>query len=125
MPLETAADRAAFVDVEAFGMTATYIAANQAAVTLAGIFDAPFVRIDAAGSVPRTGRAATFCCRAADLPSGAAQGDGLRLEAADLPAGAYDAADPFIGTLYYAVRELQPDGTGMVLLELEQAQLPL
>lgn len=104
MPVESDADRAAFLDPGEFGATGSYTPAGGAAVGLDGILDAPWLRIEGVAEAPITSASPSFLCRAADLPDGAAQGDAFAL-----------------GGVTYAVRELRPDGTGMVLLDLERS----
>lgn len=102
MPVEDAADRAVFVDPDEFGGTITSWAGST--VSIAGIFDAPWMRIEGVAAVPLTSARTTFTCASSDLPPGAAQGD-----------------DVVVGSASYKVRELQPDGTGMVTLDLDKA----
>lgn len=105
MPVESAADRAAFVNADEFGTSAVYRPADADAVTLNGVFDEPTEqRFDGPGinvGVP------TFLVRTADLPEEAAPGD-------------HTADRITIGARTFAPREQAPDGTGMTLLTLEE-----
>lgn len=111
MPVETADDRAAFLNEDEFGASASYTAEGLAAVTIAGIYDDAYFRIvqDFVGGVASAQPA--FLCRSADLPATAAQGDALEI------------TDPLTGDVTsYIVDDLQPDGTGMTRLVLTLAE---
>jgi len=101
MAVESAADRAIFLDVDDFGTAATYTPSGGSAATVNGIFDNDFVEVDTGGSVSFAQQQATFMCRTADV-SAAAEGDSL-----------------VIGGETYIIRIVQPDGTGMTNLILE------
>lgn len=98
MPVESAADRLAFLDTDEHGVTATWGAAS-----VPGIFDNEFTAIDGLGlpvavdsAMPR------FTCRTADV-------DGIT------------GGDPVtINGTGYTVRSVQPDGTGMTVLVLSE-----
>lgn len=98
MPVETADDRAVFLNTYEFGVTATFTGLSGAP-TIDGIFDDPSALANA--NVMSTDP--FFRCRTADIPSGA--GDGTRLQV--------NATD-------YTIRNLEPDGTGMTVLQLEK-----
>ncbi|MCA1381296.1 hypothetical protein [Bradyrhizobium sp. BRP23] len=105
MPIETDADRLAFLDADEFGAEGVYTPAGGIASELfPGIFDRPTIATalnDAASLDVRP----TFLCRQADLPA-AADGDaGDQLAVAG------------IGT--FEVTSIEPDGQGMALLRLE------
>ena len=51
MAVESAADRAIFLDVDDFGTAATYTPSGGSAATVNGIFDNDFVEVDAGGGV--------------------------------------------------------------------------
>jgi hypothetical protein len=110
MPVETAADRAAFVSIADFGVAASYTHGATTA-TVAGIFDATAALVadgdglggDFAGPGVLTSRPA-LTVTAASLPAGAGEGDAVTVEGVD-----------------YQVAEFRPDGTGMVVLILEKA----
>lgn len=103
MPVETDADRALFVDTDAFGATAVWTSAGGS-VSLAAIFDAdyqllstPFLDGGAEGSSPQ------IQCRSGDLPADHAQGDHVA-----------------IGGVTYRAVEIKPDGTGMTIVRLQE-----
>lgn len=105
MAVESAADRAAFVNAEEFGVTATYTPGVGSAVTLSGVFDEPTEqRFDGPGldvSMP------TLLVRTADLPGSIAPGE----RTGDIVT---------IGARNFEPRTAEPDGTGMTLLRLEE-----
>ena len=107
MPVESAADRAAFFDTDAFGQAAEYRPKVGPSVAVDGIYDVQYVDIlDGETGAPIEGRRRTFQCRTADLPADAAHGDRL-----------------VIGTAHYTIRGRQPDGDGVTLLVLEEVDL--
>lgn len=101
MALDTASDRAAML--ADFGTTAIWSHGGTVA-TLTGIFDHPTRGYGggAGGAVESLAENASLYCAAASLPTGAAAGDSV-----------------LIAGRSYAVRALMPDGTGMVLAEIE------
>lgn len=103
MAVESAADRAAFVDTDEFGIEATYTPQTGAAVTLDGIFDEPFAEVDVDAGVGVLSKTPTFVCRTADLPSTKKQGDAVTIDGTG-----------------YVVRELQADGTGMTTVVMDE-----
>jgi hypothetical protein len=111
MPVETAADRAAFCSTEEFGEQATYtLAAGGSKVLAGGIFDRPHIAAAVHGDVETSDAEPTFWCPSAELPAGAAGGDvGDLLQI---------AANDVHGALSYRVVDLQPDGQGMTLITL-------
>lgn len=107
MAVESAADRAAFVNPDEFGVAATYVvAANGATVEIHGLFDEPADETFAAPGM--MGGEVTFRCRVADLPAGSANGDQL-----SIPGTSPRSAD------LWRRRKAQPDGRGFVVLQLE------
>lgn len=105
MPVESAADRAVFVNTNEFGTAATYTPGGGAAVTLSGIFDeSDGRRFDSPGIV--SGQP-SFQCRADDLPDDA------------LPGQTQDDR-LVIGDRDFAVRVIERDHTGMALMTLEE-----
>ena len=102
MAVESAADRAIFVNVDDFGTAATYTPAGGAGSTVNGIFDNDFVEVDAGGGVTVALQQPRFHCRTADVSS-AAEGDAL-----------------VVSGVNYTVRVVQDDGTGMTMLVLEK-----
>lgn len=99
MPVESVADRAAFVNPDEFGVAATY----KGITTVNGIFDTRFIEALDGSGAGVSARQPMFTCQESDL-DGAAQGDALVIN----------------GTAY-TILESEPDGTGMIVLILEQA----
>lgn len=106
MGVESAADRLSFLNTDEFGTVATYEALSTPGVTIdvTGIFDAAHLAVDVGSGVPVSSANPIFTCRSADLTGGGAQGDSFTIN----------------GTEYLA-RDIQPDGTGMTVVELERA----
>jgi hypothetical protein len=102
MAVESADDRAIFVNVDDFGVAATYTPSGGSASTVNGIFDNDFVEVDAGGGVAVALQQPRFHCRTADVSS-AAEGDAL-----------------VVGGVNYTIRIVQDDGTGMTMLVLEK-----
>lgn len=102
MAVESATDRAVFVDIDDFGTAATYTPSGGLAATVNGIFDNEFIEVDAGGGVGVALNQPRFHCRTADVSS-AAEGDTIT-----------------IGGVAYTVRIVQDDGTGMTVLILER-----
>jgi hypothetical protein len=100
MPVESAADRAAFFSSQDFGVSATYSRGGTPS-TVTGIFDREYVSADVA-EVPFASTEPVFSLRSADVPSGAIPGDTLTIS----------------GTAF-VVRNIEPDGTGVTRLRLE------
>lgn len=104
MPVETDADRAAFLSADEFGAEAIYTPEGGAASNpIPGIFDRPSIGVGI-NDVGAVDARPTFCCRAAALPAGA-------------DADAEDRLD-VTGDGTFKVFSIEPDGTGMVLLRL-------
>lgn len=101
MPVETAADRAIFVDIDDFGTAASYTVQGGTAVTINGIFDNEFIEVDAGGNVGVAVQQPRFLCRTSDVSS-ATEGDAIT-----------------INSVNYLIRIVQDDGTGMTTLILE------
>lgn len=95
-----AEDLAPFFATTDFGSEAAYLSADSDddPVTVKGIFDKAYV--DPTGLVE--GAAPVFQCAAADVPA-AKHGDEIEID----------------GTTY-KIRGVEPDGTGVVLLRLEE-----
>jgi hypothetical protein len=102
MTVESAADRAVFVNTDDFGVAATYTKAAGGASTVNGIFDNNFVEVTVDTGVPIASTTPGFTMRTADLPSGYAPGDTIAIS----------------GTTYN-VRVVKNDGTGITVLVLE------
>jgi hypothetical protein len=104
MPVESAADRAVFMNPDEFGVTATYVRAGGAISEVDGIFDNGVDQPEFSEPGVLSGQP-TFRMRQADLPAGyAANVDALTVDGTD-----------------YTVREIRPDGRGLVTLILEEA----
>jgi hypothetical protein len=108
MAVESAADRAAFVNADEFGATATYTH-GATTVSIDGIFDAASA-IVADGDGLQTGMESAGILTT--RPN-------LLVREADLPSGADEDDEVTIGSTDYRVAEIRPDGTGMALLILE------
>lgn len=102
MAVETLADLAVFVDVDDFGVAATYTPTGGSATTVNGIFDNDIVEVDAGGNIPMAVRQPRFLCRTNDV-SDAAEGDAL-----------------VVNSTNYTIRVVDHDGTGMTNLALEK-----
>lgn len=105
MGVETAADRAVFLSAAGFGTAVTYRPAGNLSLTMQilGIFDAAHLSVDVGSGVPVSSTNPILTCRSADLTNGGKEGDRLTIDGVD-----------------YLVRDVQPDGTGMTVLELEK-----
>lgn len=101
MPVESDADRASFLDVDEFGVAATYTPNGGDPVTVNGIFDNEYEEVGF-GDVGLESSSPAFTCRESDV-TGVAQGDAL-----------------VINSVNYLIRNPQPDATGMVVLILEK-----
>ena len=97
MAIESAGDRLAFLDADEFGIAATY----NGSATVYGIFENDYFDGMTEGGVSVEASQPRFSCRTADVSS-AAHGDTLLL-----------------GGTTYNVVGVQPDGTGMTMLLLE------
>jgi len=102
MAVESADDRAIFVNVDDFGVAATYTPSGGASSTVNGIFDNDFIEVDAGGGVGVALQQPRFHCRTADV-SNASEGDAL-----------------VVSGVNYTIRIVQDDGTGMTMLVLEK-----
>jgi hypothetical protein len=105
MSIESAEDRLIYLDLDAFGSEVTYRPAGNLSLTsqILGIFDAAHLSVDVGSGVPVSSSNPIFTCRSADLTGGGKEGDRLTVDGSD-----------------YLVRDVQPDGTGMTVLELEK-----
>jgi hypothetical protein len=91
----------AFFRLGGHGVAATYTRSGKA-TQITGIFDRDYFAVDPGGRVPMTSSQPRFTCSSAALPSGAGNGDTLK-----------------IGGSAYVVRVVEPDGTGITQLVLE------
>jgi hypothetical protein len=102
MAVETADELAIFFAVDDFGVAATYTPSGGSPVTVNGIFDNEFFEADAGGTVAVAIQQPRFQCRTSDVAS-AAEGDAIT-----------------INSVSYIIRVVQPDGTGVTTLVLEE-----
>jgi len=102
MAVESADDRAVFIDVDDFGSAGTFTPSGGSASTVNGIFDNDFIEVDAGGGIGVALQQPRFHCRTADVSS-AADRDAI-----------------VVGEVQYTIRILQDDGTGMTMLVLEK-----
>lgn len=101
MAVESAADRAVFVNPDEFGVAATWTLAAGGQSSLNGVFSDALAEGVARNQSLAT-RVSGFFCRTADLPSGAKAGDRLAVA----------------GRAFRVVSIHDPDGTGMTAIEL-------
>jgi hypothetical protein len=108
MTIETAAERAIFMDLAGFGTSVTVTPrGGLGAVTCSGIFDNSYLLVSPEGDGQVASLSPVVTLTADDL--------------ARLPRGAaYEGDTVLIGAATYEVTEVQPDGTGMVMLRLEK-----
>lgn len=101
MPVESAADQAAFLDVDEFGVAVTYTS-DAATVSLSGVLDEAddLMALTDPGIVSA---APVLTCRTADLPDGAGEDDMLSVG----------------GVAYRVAAPPRHDRTGMTTLTLE------
>lgn len=105
MPIESAADRAVFVNADEFGTTAVYTPAGGAASDpIAGQFDDPSRSAAVSDVLATIDARPTFFCAVSALPDAADGDTGDQLDVA--------------GGGSFEVTSIEPDGTGMVLLRL-------
>ena len=105
MPVESAADRLAFLSPDEFGDEASYMPAGGAATAgIAGIFDNPSLSIATGDGAAVIDARPTFYCRSADLPA-EAQGGGV-------------GDTLLVRGVAYGVANIEPDGTGFALIAL-------
>lgn len=103
MTIESDLDRGIFVSPDDFSVTGIYVAAAGGSAEVAGIFDRPHMAA-VGGATAASDHRPTFLVRSGDLPAGAAGGD---------------AGDTLtIGGDEFRVADLEPDGTGMMLIIL-------
>lgn len=111
MPVETAADRAAFVNADEFGVAVAWDRAGTVS-TFDAIFDADYQLLATAfDEGGQEGAAPQIVCPSSSLPFGAAHKDTLTVTNPETLA--------LIGT--YRVVEIKPDGTGMTTVRLQES----
>ncbi|TPK38698.1 hypothetical protein [Mesorhizobium sp. B2-5-3] len=110
MPVETAADRAIFVDADEFGAAVKWTSV-AAVANFSAIFDAEYQLLtlpDLDAGVEASGP--QIQCRTSDLPADAAHQDSVQV------------TDPETSALSnFVVVEIKPDGTGMTVVRLQEA----
>ncbi|TPN79966.1 hypothetical protein [Mesorhizobium sp. B1-1-2] len=110
MAVETAADRALFVDADEFGASVTWTSASGSS-TFPAIFDAEYQLLTVPGleaGVEASGPQILF--PSSSLPADAAQGDGVQV------------TDPATSAVsFFTAVEFKPDGTGMTIARLQEA----
>jgi hypothetical protein len=102
MGVETAADRAVFVNPADFGVTATYTPVAGSPSSVNGIKDAPWVNAQVEAFVGVESTHPTFLAETANLP------------------GVTHGATLVIAGVTFKVRGVQDDGTGFTVLILEK-----
>lgn len=105
MTVETAADRAAFVNPDEFGLEATWTVAGEEAASLNAVFDEASETRFAGPGVDVV--SPMIVVRTADIPGNAA-------------AGEYTGDRIAIGERTFIPRTIEPDGTGMSRVLLEE-----
>jgi len=103
MAIEGATERAVFFDTDDFATASSYTLSGGSASTVNGISDNEYFEVDPLSGVGVVSAQPRFVCTTADFPSGAAAGDAITVD----------------GTAY-AVRVIQPEGTGVTTLALEK-----
>ena len=99
MPVESATDRAVFVNADEFGLVVTWSGAEVAAIPQTGT-----LLIDTQDGPATQVRETSLIVVEADLPLGADQGNSVSMNGTD-----------------YTVRSIEADGSGMALVRLELA----
>ncbi|MEX3009003.1 hypothetical protein [Hoeflea sp. TYP-13] len=108
MPVESEADRAAFLDVDEHGVSATITASGASPVTIPGIFDEGYSLLaDGDGSEGVSSAEPTLLVQSSLLPS-------VSLIGATMAATILETARAF------TIVEPKPDGTGMTELRLHE-----
>lgn len=101
MPVESAADRAAFVSPDDFGIAASW-SHDGATLALNGILSAPTMSTRGVSEVETIGAETCLRCLSSDLPNGAGQGDTVE-----------------VGGRGYTVKSVLPTGDGFARVYLE------
>lgn len=100
MSVESAADRAAFL--ADWGVGVSWVVGVNTS-TLTGILHAGTVRVEGEDGNGVLNARASLQVRSADVPSGGGYGDAVTIEA-----------------VAYSVKSIEPDGTGMTVVLLEE-----
>ena len=104
MPIESAADRAVFVNGADFGETILWTVGEADPIAISVLGQAGALMIETQDGPDIQGQEATVTMVEADIPAGADQGDGAVFRAR-----------------HYLVKSIEPDGTGMAIVRLEDA----
>lgn len=104
MPVESAADRAVFVNGADFGETILWTVGETDPIAISVVGQAGSLMIDTLDGPDIQGREATVTLVEADIPIGADQGDPVLFRAG-----------------HFVVKSIEPDGTGMANVRLEEA----
>ena len=102
MAVETAADRAAFLDADEFGEILAWTS-GAVTSTVPGIPSTGALRIDQMEGPGVLGRHCAVLVSVGDLPIGAGPGNAVTFRSAP-----------------HTVKSIEPDGTGMALVRLEE-----
>ena len=103
MPVESAADRAVFVSGADFGETILWTAGLADPVAISVLGQAGSLMIETQDGPSIQGQEATFTLPDSALPLNADQGD-----------------DVLFRTRHYLVKSIEPDGTGMANVRLQE-----
>ena len=103
MAVESASDRASFLDTDEFAVEATYTPVGGSSTTINVIFDNAYLELDVGAQVGAATVQPMIECRTADLTNGGRNGDVF-----------------VIDSVTYKGRIFQPDGTGMTKVALER-----
>lgn len=104
MPVESAADRAVFVNPDEFGAVVTWPLLGGGTIDIAVLSQTGTILLGTQDGPDVQTREATLVVVEASLPTGADQGQEIT----------------FDGTVF-SVRSIEPDGTGFALVRMEQA----
>jgi hypothetical protein len=102
MAAEDAADRASMLDEEDFGTEAIYTHEGNP-VPITGIYEDEYIETDPQSGVGVSSSQPRFTCQSDDLPDDADEGDNMLIDGVN-----------------YTVKVIQPDGTGMSMVILEE-----
>jgi len=98
-------DLTAFFSTDDFAVTATWTPDGDTSSTITGIFDNEYIEGIGGGEVDFEASQPMFLVKTADVPN-VAQGDQL-----------------YFNNTYYRIVNVQPDGTGLTVLILEELDL--
>lgn len=104
MPVESAADRAVFVNPDEFGAVVTWPVTGGGTVDIAVLSQAGTILLGTLDGPDVQTSEATLVVVEASLPAGATQGQIITFGGTD-----------------FSVRSIEPDGTGFALVRMEEA----